>query len=338
MANTMFGTMSRVRPVNWGRLIQEYVEKSIPHIGPKPYFLSPCILHLYQQYGCIKEAEEDALTIAENEVVYKLGPEVELMKAGTEESSEDPAAPEPLLPDPIPIPALAPAFAHVLETRRTAAPLPREEGGPTREQPWRNINPATWEPLETPFKRVRAGLTNMQNEYWRLEHITRGVSKALGNCSAGNILWELARKTDWSKLDTLETEKAQLAAQVVAMTRELTQNSEDIRRYQAEQTVVLSRVRELVGHSGEVVNKAYLYDQLVESADSASARQTFQNLVKYSRIMKDLFNDIQKILPPRGTPKRMLDPGPPGSPTTTLYEAIGEVELVPAPHTCARPS
>jgi hypothetical protein len=30
MANTLFGVMSGVRPVNWGRLIQEYVERNIP--------------------------------------------------------------------------------------------------------------------------------------------------------------------------------------------------------------------------------------------------------------------------------------------------------------------
>jgi hypothetical protein len=91
--------MSEVRPVNWGRLIQEYVEKNIPYIGRKPYFLSPYILHLYQHYGCINEAEEDALTIAEDEVAYKLGPKVVLEESGSEKSSEGLAAPEPALPD-----------------------------------------------------------------------------------------------------------------------------------------------------------------------------------------------------------------------------------------------
>jgi hypothetical protein len=43
-------------------------------------------------------------------------------------------------------------------------------------------------------------------------------------------------------------------------------------------------------------------------------------------------------MPPRGTPKRLLDPGPPGSPTATLYEAIAEVEIVPAAQTGAGPS
>ena len=41
MANTLFGAMSGIRLVNWARLIQEYVEKSLPHIGQKPSFLSP---------------------------------------------------------------------------------------------------------------------------------------------------------------------------------------------------------------------------------------------------------------------------------------------------------
>jgi hypothetical protein len=47
MANTIFGALSKKRPVNWRRLIQELVEKSIPHIGKKPSPLSPYILHLY---------------------------------------------------------------------------------------------------------------------------------------------------------------------------------------------------------------------------------------------------------------------------------------------------
>ena len=93
-----------------------------------------------------------------------------------------------------------------------------------------------------------------------------------------------------------------------------------------------------MGHPQEVVNKAHLYDQLMESADPSSARQTLQTLVKYSHSIKDLLKDIQKLLPPIGIPRRMLYPGPPGSPTATLYEVVGEVELVPTGQTCVGPS
>jgi hypothetical protein len=57
------------------------------------------------------------------------------------------------------------------------------------------------------------------------------------------------------------------------MTQELAQKSEEIRRYQAKQTVVLNRVRELVGHPGEIVNKTHLYYQLMEMADPSLARK-----------------------------------------------------------------
>ncbi len=53
MANTIFGALSKARPINWGRLIQKLVEKSIPHIGKKPSPLSLYILHLYQQNLCV---------------------------------------------------------------------------------------------------------------------------------------------------------------------------------------------------------------------------------------------------------------------------------------------
>ena len=102
MANTLFRAIFGVQLVNWGRPICELVEKSIPHISRKPYFLPPYILHLYKHYGCINKAEEDALTIAEDEVVYKLIPDAEPTEPGTEESSGDPAIPE--LPPFVPVP------------------------------------------------------------------------------------------------------------------------------------------------------------------------------------------------------------------------------------------
>ena len=67
--------------------------------------------------------------------------------------------------------------------------------------------------------------------------------------------------------------------------------------------MVFSRIRELVGHPGEVINKAHLYDRMMESGDPTSARQTLPILVKYSRMMKDLLAENHKVVPPSGTPR-----------------------------------
>ena len=95
---------------------------------------------------------------------------------------------------------------------------------------------------------------------------------------------------------------------------------------------------ELIGHPGEIVNKAQLYDQLVESGDPTSARQTIPILVKYSRMMNNLFAEIKKVVPLGGIPPRVPYQGPPGSPTGTLYEEVGEVAFMQNPPTTADPS
>ena len=64
MANTLFGALSGVRPVNWGLLIHEIVGRAIPNIGQKSSYLSPFILHMYKHYDCITADEDDLLTIA----------------------------------------------------------------------------------------------------------------------------------------------------------------------------------------------------------------------------------------------------------------------------------
>ena len=97
------------------------MEKSIPHIGKKPSSLSLYILHLYQRNGCINEAEEDAFTIVEDEVTYKLGPEVEPTEAKTEQSLSDRAVPVPPPATPTP------------DSRKTVVPQPRDEACPSRE-------------------------------------------------------------------------------------------------------------------------------------------------------------------------------------------------------------
>ena len=121
------------------------------------------------------------------------------------------------------------------------------------------------------------------------------------------------------------------------MAQELSQKSDEIRKYHADQAVVFQRIRDLVGQPAEMATKAQLYDQLVESRDPTSARQTIPILVKYAQKISDLFEEIQRLIPPSKTPQRVLYQGPPGSPTRILYEAVGEVAVVHKPPTAVEP-
>ena len=196
--------------------------------------------------------------------------------------------------------------------------------GSQPEAPWQNVDLSTWTFPESPFQRVYADLEHLQLQYNRLEHITRGVNDALHDCGPGNILRELAKRADRKELDQARKEhdrtkeelervrsvNTHLNAQVSAMTQELNRKTEEIRKHHAEQTVVFQRIRELVGQPAEAVVKARLFDELLKKAEPYEARKTLPILVKYTRLMNGLFEDVQRLIPPSGTPRRVLYPGP----------------------------
>lgn len=76
------------------------------------------------------------------------------------------------------------------------------------------------------------------------------------------------------------------------MTQDFGQKSEEIRKYHEEQAMVFSQIQELVGHPGEVVNKAHLYDHFDGVRGSIFHRQMLPILVKYSRTMNNLLKEI----------------------------------------------
>ena len=158
MANTLLGAMFGSRLINWGLLIHEIVAKAIPNIGKKPLFFSPFIFHLYHHYDLLVPDEEDELTIAADEVTYKLQP-----KAGETETSSDPIVldappstpgspqplPRPISPSPPPPPPSYPPSPH---------PTHHPEAEPNGEATWRNVDPSAWDFPANPFRQVQEGL------------------------------------------------------------------------------------------------------------------------------------------------------------------------------------
>ena len=63
------------------------------------------------------------------------------------------------------------------------------------------MDPSGWEILDAPFKHVHNELAELQTQFHRLEHITRGASLTLGGCGPGNILQEIAKRADRKELE-----------------------------------------------------------------------------------------------------------------------------------------
>ena len=90
------------------------------------------------------------------------------------------------------------------------------------------MDPFGWEFSDNPFKRVHDELEELQTQYHRLEHITKGASLALGGCGPENTLREIAKRADRKELeqarkelDQTRMDNAHLQVQMAAMSEEL---------------------------------------------------------------------------------------------------------------------
>ena len=205
MANTLFGALSGIRPVNWGLLIHEVVGRAIPNIGRKPSYLSPFILHLYKHYKCIRPKEKDRLTIAAEEVAYKV------QKPAQETStSNDPVIPE-VLPSSPGSPASQRPPSSPSQSWRSLSPPPPEQAQqpPQTDHVWRNVDPSGWEIPDLSFQLAHDNLTEIQAEFHRLEFIMRGASQALGGCGPGDVIREITKRADRRELEQAKKELEQ---------------------------------------------------------------------------------------------------------------------------------
>ena len=161
---------------------------------------------MYQYHGCTTVDEDDMLLLVAEEVVYKL--QLEAEDTSTEGDHPIPDAP----PSPPGNPPKSfrragspppPSPHHPLPSPRHP-PSSQHAAGPSRTQaeaPLQNVDLSAWTFSKNSFQRVYADLDNLQLQYHRLEHITRGANLALNDCGPKNILRELANRADRKELD-----------------------------------------------------------------------------------------------------------------------------------------
>ena len=76
IGNTIFGALSRDRPVDWGKVFSELVQRLVGEAGrAKPTPICPFLYHLYKCKGLLTEEEETDYTTAKELNRYEISPE-----------------------------------------------------------------------------------------------------------------------------------------------------------------------------------------------------------------------------------------------------------------------
>ena len=114
---------------------QHWGERALPNIRKKPSYLSPFIFHLYNHYDCITSEEEDMLTIAAEEVTYKVRPMVAESSTSSDPIIADAPPSSPGSPPSRRAPASPPSFRKAASPPPPSPPqqCPHPEVGPNRD-------------------------------------------------------------------------------------------------------------------------------------------------------------------------------------------------------------
>ena len=117
---------------------------------------------------------------------------------------------------------------------------------------------------DNPFRRIREEMDQPQGQYSKLEYVTKGACKLLGDCRPANICKEL-KKLQQKDMATLEATNATLLSQMADLKVALAKKDEEIHQLQVHSKEGLDRIQEFIGHLGDVLNKARFFENDIKT-------------------------------------------------------------------------
>ena len=92
---------------------------------------------------------------------------------------------------------------------------------------WKAIAMISFDFEDNPFRWIREEMDQLQRQYSKLEYVTKGAYKLLGDCRPGNICKEL-KKLQQKDIATLEATNVTLASKVADLEVALVKRDEEI--------------------------------------------------------------------------------------------------------------
>ena len=120
---------------------------------------------------------------------------------------------------------------------------------------------------DNPFQRIQEEIDQLQSQYSKLEYVTKGACKLLGDCKPMDLCKKLEKVVKRKDTTTSEANYAKLAGQVANLDIEIAKKNKEIRQLHAQSKEGLDRIRDFIGNLGDVVNKARFFDNKVKTEE-----------------------------------------------------------------------
>ena len=190
----------------------------------KPSLIRPYVFHLYHRNECLRGEEMDMLESAKYCLEYGVSPETEaqpdVIEIDSERESLSSAKQRKIL-------GVSLGFWKKQTYWSPNGKLP------LRNPNWKVIAMTSFDFEDNPFRQIQKEVDQLQGQYSKLESVTKGAFKLLGDCKPGNIVKEL-KKLKQKDMGALEATNTTLSLQVVDLKVELSKKDEEIHQLKAQ--------------------------------------------------------------------------------------------------------
>ena len=261
VGNTIFGALFGERPVDWGIVVKDLVQRLLSGMGKtKATPICPYIFHLYHSHELLLPAEKKEYRIQEALVKHNVESEEEedpdsLANPDEEESSDNSDECESLTPSEIR------EIQKQEAARLKKSPINKRKQPPTPKEPVANKrkSPAPLERPDRSYQVIAHALKEIREREREQQGLIRALCGKLRNIQPDELLAAIDHLPSQKRLEELEAKTTFLQEKSKKASEELREEKEAHRKALDKLNLSLAfnqKLETYVGNTGDVVNKA----------------------------------------------------------------------------------
>ena len=299
VGNTIFGALSGERPVDWGVVVKDLVQRLLSGMGKsKATPICPYIFHLYHSHELLLRAEKKEYRIQEAFVKHNV----------ESDKDEDPASPanpdeEGSSDNSDECESLSPSEIREIQKQEAArlkkSPVNKKKQPPAAKEPVSNKRKSPT-PLEGPdrsYQVIAHALKDIRERERKQQGIIRALCARLGNVQLDGLLEAIDQLPSQKRLEELEAKTTFLQEKSKKASEELKEEKEAHRKALDKLNLSLAfnqKLETYVGNSGDVVNKAQLFDANL-AQHPVTTKKVIPVLVDFADKMEELLDEMRVL-------------------------------------------
>ena len=296
--NTIFGALSGERPVDWGIVVKDLVQRLLSGMGKsKATPICPYVFHLYQSHELLLPAEKKEYRIQKALVKHNVESEEDDDPASPvnpdEEESSDDSECESLTP------------IEIQEIQKPDAARLKKSPINKRKQPLapkdpvsnKRKSPAPVDAVERNYQTIAFACREIRAREREREALIQEMCQRLGNVQPDELVGTIEHLPSQKRMEELEAKVSFLQEKAKKASEELKEEKEAHRRAVDKLNLSLAfnqKLEAYVGNTGDIVNKAQLFDANL-AQHPVTAKKVIPVLVDFVDKMEELPDEMRVL-------------------------------------------